>query len=100
MTAREEQVQKSIVELLIEEFNPDRIILFGSRSKGKSSMAADFDIAVSGSKPDITRQQKFSEKLDRLIGLYKTDIVYLDEVEAGFKEIILTTGTVIYEKRN
>ncbi len=62
-------------------------------------MAADFDIAVSGSKPDITRQRKFLEKLDKLIGLYKTDIVYLDDVEVGFKEIILTSGTVIYEKR-
>lgn len=100
MTTREEQIETGIVEILIKQFNPDKILLFGSRSKGTNTTTADFDIAISGSKPEITIQQKLSAMLEALLGLYKADIIYLDEVEAEFREIILTTGKVLYEKRN
>jgi len=36
--------------------------------------------------------------LDAIAGLYSIDIVFLPEIDAGFKAIILDTGKIVYEK--
>ena len=87
-----------ITELLIEELNPDKLILFGSRAKGTSFPNSDFDIAVETEKIDFRKKRIVKDKIRDVIGLHKFDLVFLNEVEKKFREIILETGKVIYER--
>jgi len=87
-----------ITDLLIDELKPERLILFGSRAKGTSFPNSDFDIAVESEKIDFRRKRIVKDKIRDVIGLHKFDLVFLNEVETEFKEIILKTGKVIYER--
>ena len=95
---REQEILDSIIKILNKDLNPGRIILFGSRAKKKYPGNADFDIAIDGEKPDLRKQRKINEEIDRIAGLYKVDIVYLKSVKKEFKNIIVKTGKTIYEK--
>jgi predicted nucleotidyltransferase len=88
----------TILKIVIKEFNPKKVILFGSRGKGTNTFNSDYDIAVDSYKIDFRTKRKFSEKIDENLGLHKIDIVYLSEVEESFRNIILKTGRVIYER--
>ncbi|MBI9071947.1 MAG: nucleotidyltransferase domain-containing protein [Melioribacteraceae bacterium] len=66
--------------------NVKKKYLFGSRAKGTSRYSSDFDIAVDFSDLEIG-------SLNRL-----KDIIDINRVDADFKEIILNTGKLIYEK--
>jgi len=87
-----------ITDLLIEELNPDKLILFGSRAKGTSFHNSDFDIAVETEIIDFRKKRIVKDKIRDVIGLHKFDLVFLNEVEKKFREIILETGKVIYER--
>ncbi|MGE5797872.1 MAG: nucleotidyltransferase domain-containing protein, partial [Ignavibacteria bacterium] len=73
------------------------IILFGSRAKGINRNTSDFDVAVDLNEPDNKIKRRLNEKLDRIRGLYKVDLVFLNNLEDEFKSLILKTGKVIYE---
>jgi predicted nucleotidyltransferase len=88
----------TILKLIIKEYNPKKVILFGSRGKGTNNFNSDYDIAIDSTKVDFRTKRKFSERIDEYIGLHKIDIVYLSEVEKSFRNIILKTGRVIYER--
>ncbi len=99
MTERESEIFKKVRELLIESFHPKSIILFGSRAKENNIAGSDFDFAIDiENKPGKEKLFSLQEQLDKISGLYKVDIVFLSEVDEEFKQIILETGKVIYEK--
>ncbi|MFH0948803.1 MAG: nucleotidyltransferase domain-containing protein [Elusimicrobiota bacterium] len=100
MTERENEVLNGIIEVLVRYLAPARIILFGSRAKEKNFKNSDFDLAIDMAKVDIRLQRKIDEEIENVVGLYKYDIVYLDSVDETFKNIVLQTGKVIYEKGN
>jgi predicted nucleotidyltransferase len=81
----------------MKEIKPERLILFGSRGKGTESFNSDYDIAIDSELIKISEKRKLKEKIDKIIGLYKIDIIFLKEIDPGFKEIILKTGKIIYE---
>lgn len=97
---REVKILETIVSILKKYLSPGKIILFGSRGKGKFYRNSDFDIAVDKERPDIRIQRRISEEIDNIAGLYKVDIVYLENVDETFKDLIIRTGKVIYERRN
>jgi len=72
MTPRENQVLQTALAILKKEINPSRVILFGSRADGRPAPGFDFDLAV--------------------------DIVYLPNVERDFRDLVLKTGKVVYER--
>lgn len=78
--------------------NPGRIIMFGSRGKGKSKYNSDFDLALDLKKPDIRKRRIIEDKIEDAVGLYSVDLVYLDSVDTDFKNLVLKTGKVIYER--
>ncbi len=94
----EEKRLNNIIKILVDELNPDRLILFGSRGKGKAFTNSDYDIAVDGHKIEFRRKRILKEKLEDILGLHKLDLVFINEVEKKFKEIILKTGRVVYER--
>jgi len=98
--SREQTILNNAVAILKAHLNPGKIILFGSRAKGKAYKNSDFDLAVDQAKVDITTERKIREELEKAAGLYKVDVVYLNQVDEGFKNLILKTGKVIYERRD
>ncbi len=93
------EMLSGIINILVDAFKPKIILLFGSRAKGKNSKNADFDIAVDTKIPDIRTERKIKEKIEKIAGLYRIDVVYLKSVNEEFREIILKSGKVIYEER-
>jgi uncharacterized protein len=99
VTEREENVFKGIISVVQKYFDPSRIILFGSRSEGKARRESDFDIAIDNAKPTPKKMNQFQEDLDKVTGLYSVDVIYLREVTPEFRNIVLETGKVIYERK-
>lgn len=97
---REQDILNKVLDILKKYLNPDKIILFGSRAKGSFCKNSDFDLAIDTEKLDTREQRRLMEKIDAVIGLYKVDIIYLNSIEETFKNIILKTGKVIYERRS
>jgi uncharacterized protein len=94
---RENEVLSQIINTLRDNLVFSRIILFGSRAKGKSQKGSDFDICVDSGTPDFNLKQLILDKIEMISGLYSVDILYLNEVDDDFKDIILTTGLIVYE---
>lgn len=94
---RENYIIKNTTEILKRYLDPEKIMLFGSRVKEKIKGHPDFDFAVFGSKnnPD---NFKLNEELENNAGLYKIDVVFTEEVDEEFNEIIFKTGKIIYER--
>lgn len=99
MTRREKEITEAAVRVLNQYLQPHRIILFGSRAKGKSQKGSDFDFAVDQSRPDIDIERRIRDGLEDALGLHDFDIVYLEDADEDFKNIVLKTGKVIYERR-
>lgn len=95
---REEEILSKIVSLLKEDLKPRRILLFGSRARGKNNPGSDFDIALDGKKVDVREMRELKEKLEEITGLYKVDIIFLESVDKEFKDIILRRGKILYER--
>ena len=87
-----------IVEIVIKDLNPKKIILFGSRGKGNFRFNSDYDIAVDSKQNDFRTKRRVKEKLDEVAGLKKVDVIFMNEVEKEFKEIINKTGRILYER--
>ena len=99
MSQRENEILEKIRELLIDFYDPKRIVLFGSRAKGKNKLGSDFDFAVDTDRiPNQEKLFSLRKEIDNISGLYKIDVVFLSDVDDEFKQIILETGKVIYEK--
>lgn len=88
----------NIVKIIIEDVHPLKLILFGSRGKGIESFNSDYDIAIDSELIELNKKRKLKEKIEEIIGLHKIDLVFLKEVDSGFKNIIQKTGRVIYER--
>ncbi len=97
---REQNVLTNVINILDRHLHPEKIILFGSRAKGNYNNHADFDFAVISTKPNTKKQREILEEIEEVSGLYSVDIVYLDDVEENFKQLVLRTGKILYERRN
>ncbi len=86
------EIEKIVKE--IKKYNPKKVILFGSRSRGDNLKNSDIDIAVD---IDLSfrEKRKLKEKLDLIAGLYKVDLVFFDEMIEDFKKHILKEGKVL-----
>ncbi|WP_457622328.1 type VII toxin-antitoxin system MntA family adenylyltransferase antitoxin [Persephonella sp.] len=92
-----EEYIESIVEEL-KKYKPRKIILFGSRARGDFKKVSDIDIAIDLNL-EFREKRKLKEKIDKISGLYSVDLVFLPDLEKGFKEKILKEGKVLYEKK-
>ena len=98
MTDREQEILDETVDVIKRYLKPKRIWLFGSRAQGKASPTSDFDFAVETEEKDQRIRRKVKGFADVVSGLYKIDIVYFDDVEKEFSNLILKTGRVVYEQ--
>jgi len=96
---REKEIIHNLITLFKKELKPEKILLFGSRSKNDKHLHSDFDIAVTGKKINFRDLRELEEKIDEVSGLYSVDLIFLDSIEEDFKNIVLKTGKVLYERK-
>jgi predicted nucleotidyltransferase len=103
MQQREQKILRECIRIIREYVDPGKIILFGSRAKSRGGFEkkSDFDLAVdSKDKVNFRTERKLKEAIERVSGLYKVDIVFLGTVDERFKNIILETGKIVYERES
>lgn len=98
MEKRHKEIIAGVTSILKKILSPSKILLFGSRVKENNCKHADFDFAVNSARPSVSLQRSINEEIETIAGLYKVDIVYLKSVDKEFKNIILKTGRVVYER--
>ncbi|MFP4067928.1 MAG: nucleotidyltransferase family protein [Spirochaetaceae bacterium] len=87
----------AIVEMIVREFNPERVVQWGSVLHPEHFREySDIDIAVEG----ITDPGSFFELLAAAeeMARFPVDIVQLEHIEPEYRELILQKGTVVYER--
>lgn len=97
---------KKIVDIITRSAHPDRIILFGSRSKGTEVQKSDYDICVI--KHGVKHRRKLAMKLYRDLYGVGVPVDIIVETPRIFDELkdnpfmiyhdIAEQGRVIYEK--
>ena len=98
-SSREKEILERVINILKDSLDPAKIILFGSRGKGKNGRRSDFDVAVDQARPDDFKERKLLEEIEKAAGLYHVDVAYLKDVEPEFRSLVLKTGKVVYERR-
>jgi len=97
---------KDIAEKLRREYQPEKIILFGSYAWGKPDRHSDIDLFIVKETKDrhIDRAVKVREILDKENGEFALDTIVYTPKETeerlrlgdGFIKKIMTEGTVLY----
>lgn len=73
---------KNVLEKLIPEFQPIKIFLFGSRSKGTSRIDSDYDLLLIIKKSELSRHERMTKALMALWGCgVKVDVFIYTEAE-------------------
>ena len=98
---------KEAINKIIKEFNPEKIILFGSYAYGKPTMDSDIDLMIvmdTDEKPH--KRAVLIRKALKDIGIPKDIIVKTPQEFERFKDIVGTViypvahkGKLLYEKR-
>ena len=96
-----------IVQIIVQEFQPERIILFGSFTNNQEKLGSDFDLFIikNTTKREIDRVRELRSILPRQ-RKYGIDLVILNEQEFQqatkekniFVSKILNTGKELYAK--
>jgi len=98
---------KEAVRRIINNFNPDKIILFGSYAYGHPTVDSDMDIMIVMDTDEKPHKRAVSvRKVLKGIGIPKDIIVKTPEEFERFKDIVGTIvypaahkGRIIYERR-
>ncbi|HEX2954062.1 MAG TPA: nucleotidyltransferase domain-containing protein [Bacillota bacterium] len=95
------------VDIIVKNFAPDKIILFGSRATGTADQDSDYDLCIL--KSDIQHKRKTAQDIYRaLVGLqFSVDVIV--ETPEKFYELktnpyfiygkIAKDGEILYEKQ-
>jgi predicted nucleotidyltransferase len=105
MPTTTEDVLPEIVRRLVDEFDPEEIILFGSRAWGRPGPDSDYDLLVIVSHSDERRTRRATRAYSRLRGItVPTDVIVrtreefdrFSGVPASLEAEILERGKVLY----
>ncbi len=98
---------QNAVDIIIENSQPEKIILFGSRAKENTSNSSDYDICIL--KSDLIKKRELVQKLYKLLYKTKLAIDIIIETPEKFYELknipsmiyyeIFNHGKIIYEKK-
>ena len=97
-----------LVDILIREVDPDRIILFGSRGRGNNQERSDYDICVL--KTGVAHRRKLAKQIYRLLYDIDVPVDIIVETPERFDQLkdnrfliykdIAKHGQVIYERQS
>ena len=81
MAVANEKLQ-NIIRILMKEFHPKRIFLFGSRARGDHHSASDYDLVLIGSTSSLPKVERMQRASDLLYPLGVTaDVFFYSEEE-------------------
>lgn len=86
---------RSIVNTIRRHGKPNRIILFGSRTRGEYSRRSDIDLAVKGPVDPLLIRGYLEEEVPTL---RRFDVVHLDELGPEMTRSIEREGVVLYDE--
>ena len=91
------EIKEKIIEIVKDILPESKIILFGSRAKGKNRENSDYDIAVIY-KEKIPSKIYFNiqEKLDNLYTLKTIDLSDFSNLDEDFQDIVIKEGILLY----
>ncbi len=90
---------QNLIQRIIQEVNPEEIILFGSRARGDHRVTSDFDIAVKGSSISTQAWTKLLVSLDdEPITLYQVDLLHFEAMNDDYKDSVTSEGITLYAK--
>ncbi len=79
----------------------EKVLLYGSRSKGNYKPSSDIDLTLLGANLNLDLLQELEFELDDLLLPYKFDISIYDKIEnPEFLKHIDSVGKVFYSKNN
>lgn len=88
---------KHIVNMVIEEFTPLRILQWGSVLNEKDfSEISDIDLAIEG--VDSVLFMRLQEKAEKMTK-FPLDLLRWEDVDPCFRRLLKKKGCIIYEKR-
>lgn len=97
---REDELIEASVRVIKRYLPHARVIVFGSRAKGKHRPNSDLDLALDIGEPiGGWIVETLREELDKLPTLVTFDLVDLHKVGEDFKKTILSEGKVVYDGR-
>ena len=88
------QLVDLIVRRLVEQFDPEQIILFGSRARGATGPDSDVDLLIVSKVNGSKRDQELAIRVALHDIRISKDIIVVTPVEVERKRNI--TGTIIY----
>ena len=89
-----QELLQEIINVIVRQVHPSRILLYGSRARGHQTLTSDVDIAVDCGEDDFLIQS-IDEEIRTLL---KIDIVNFRKVNKQLQHEILLDGIVLYEK--
>ncbi len=95
---KRDPVLRRIVEVIVREIDPDKIILFGSRARGDYKEDSDYDILVLKEGVRAEERRKIEMKIERMFlkeGIFvPTDVIVQDSHR--YKSLKKRVGKVYY----
>ena len=105
MPSRPSKTVKPLVKLIVEQFHPQRVILFGSQARGEAHAQSDFDLLIVA--PSTLPRWQRTAPVYRLLagtGVAKDIVWWTPEeiaewqgVKSYFINTILREGQLLYE---
>lgn len=91
------QVVQAIIRQLIDEVNPRRVWLFGSRARDDAHLLSDIDIAFEGARRGSTAAVRawLDEHAPTLLDI---DLVDLDAADPALRAVVREEGILLYER--
>jgi predicted nucleotidyltransferase len=97
---------KQIVHTIVENFQPDRVILFGSRARGEADPESDLDLLIE-METELPKRER-ARRIRRAFTVYPCpmDIIVYTPAEmkhwaaapASFAATVLREGKILYER--
>ncbi len=86
------------IQKICQNYEVDKLVLFGSRARGDNKLTSDVDIAVFVPQ-NMEKKGYFIDEFDNLNTLLKIDLVFIDNyTDKRLINYIERDGIIIYER--
>lgn len=95
------------VDIIVKNFAPDKVILFGSRARGSANQDSDYDLCIL--KSDLEHKRKTAQEIYKTLLTCGLPVDIIVETPENFSKLktnpfliyanIAANGEVLYEKQ-